>query len=234
MNYQVIFSGITTNVFTVSGVPGSSTTYALSVSSTNGSVGFGYSTWFTVTTSGPQGPANLWVTALTSSSISLEWTPSPGPEVDPFYSPIVSYSVMEQGGPPLTNFPVLQNLKGTNAMVTGLTPGSTHTWYISGVDAQGFYSPLTYVSATWINPIPKPAGLSGNGFSTNGEFQFTITPVAAGASVSQTTLVQATTNLLDPTSWITIFTNPVASGTINFTDPASALYPTRFYRVVSP
>ena len=235
VNYQVISSGITTNVFKMSGAPGSSTTYALSVTASNGvSTGFNYSTWFTVTTSGPQGPANLWVTALTSSSISLEWTPSPGPDVYRFYTPIVSYAVMEHAGSPPTNFPVLQNLTGTNATVTGLIPGSSHTWYISGMDAQGYYSPLTYVSATWVNPIPKPAGLSGNGFSTNGAFQFTITPAAAGASVSQTTLVQATTNLQDPTSWTTIFTNPVAGGTMNFTDPDATAFPSRFYRVVSP
>lgn len=233
VNYQVIYSGITTNVFTLGGAPSSSTTYSLSVTASNGvSTAFGYSTWFTVTTSGPQGPANLWVTALTSSSISLEWTPSPGPGVYPFYTPVVSYSVMEQAGSPPTNFPVLQNLTGTNATITGLTPGSTHSWWISGLDAQGFYSPLASVSATWINPIPKPAGLSGNGFSANGAFQFTITPATVG--VSQTTLVQATTNLQDPTSWITIYTNPVAAEAISFMDPAAASFPFRFYRVVSP
>jgi hypothetical protein len=127
---------------------------------------------------------------------------------------------------------VLQNLTGTNATITGLTPGSTHTWYISGVDAQGFYSPLTYVSATWVNPIPKPSGLSGNGFSASGAFQFTINPATVG--VSQTTLVQATTNLQAPTSWITIYTNPVAAEAISFTDPAAASFPSRFYRVVNP
>jgi hypothetical protein len=125
-------------------------------------------------------------------------------------------------------------LTGTNATITGLTPGSSHTWYISGVDAQGFHSPLTYVSATWINPIPKPSSLSGNGFSTNGAYQFTITPDGSGVAQSETTLVQATTNLNDPTSWATIYTNPVSAGAFKFTDPASTSYPTRFYRVVSP
>ncbi len=235
VTYQVIASGITTNVFTLGGAPSSSSSYALSVTASNGvSTGFNYSTWFTVTTSGPQGPANLWLTALTSTTISFEWTPSPGPDVYPFYTPIVSYSVMEQAGSPPTNFPVLQNLTGTNATITGLTPGSSHTWYISGVDAQGFHSPLTYVSATWINPIPKPSSLSGNGFSTNGAYQFTITPDGSGVAQSETTLVQATTNLNDPTSWATIYTNPVSAGAFKFTDPASTSYPTRFYRVVSP
>jgi hypothetical protein len=231
VNYQVVFSGITTNVFTIYGLaPNSSASYALSVSSANGTIGFGYSTWFSVATSGPQGPANLWITALTSTSISLAWPPSPGPAQDPFYSPIVSYAVMEHTSPsvPTTNIPVLVNLATTNATVTGLSPGSTHYWYIAGVDAQGFSSPLVYTVPA-MNPVPTPATVSAAMPPNTGGFQFTITPAAY-----QTTLIQATTNLQDPTSWTTVFTNPIAGGVINFTDAAAAAVPTRFYRVVSP
>ena len=231
VNYQVILTGITTNVLTFSGLaPSSSATYALSVSSANGSVGFGYSTWFTTTSSGPQGPANLWITALTSTTISLAWTPSPGPVQYPFYSPIVSYSVMDHTSPsvPTTNIPVLVNITTTNAAVTSLSPGSTHYWYIAGVDAQGYSSPLVYTLQA-INPLPTPAKVSAAALPTIGGFRFTITP-----SAYQTTLVQATTNLQDPNSWMTIFTNPVAGGAINFTDPAAASFPSRYYRVVSP
>ncbi|HWY32910.1 MAG TPA: fibronectin type III domain-containing protein, partial [Candidatus Acidoferrum sp.] len=231
VNYQIVFSGITTNVFTFYGLaPGSRANYALSVSATNGSIGFGYSTWFGVATSAPQGPVNLWVTALTSTSISLSWPPSPGPAQSPFYSPIVSFTVMDHTSPsiPATNIPVLVNITTTNATVNGLTPGSTHYWYIAGVDAQGFASPLVYTVQA-INPVPTPATLSTANSPATGGFQFNITP-----SAYQTTLVQATTNLQDPASWETIFTNPIAGAAINFTDPAAASFPSRFYRVVSP
>lgn len=235
VTYGTVFTGITTNVVTFGLSPSSSATYALSVTASNGATtGYSYSTWFTVTSSGPQGPANLWVTALTSSSISLQWPPSPGPDVYPFYSPIVSYAVMERAGSPPTNFPVLQNLTVTNATITGLTPGNTYTWYVAGVDSQGYYSPLTSASVSFIQPIPKPAVLAGLGGLPNGGFQFAITPVALTPMGGLTTLVQATTNISDPNSWMTIATNPPASATFNFIDTNSGQFSSRYYRVVAP
>ena len=62
----------------------------------------------------------------------------------------------------------------------------------------------------------------------SGGFQFTVQ-----AGWVRTTLVQATTNPADPTSWITIATNPPTS-TYIFTDIDASLFPMRFYRVVSP
>ena len=86
-----------------------------------------------------------------------------------------------------------------------------------------------------VNPAPKPAALSqpvllsGLAPAGGGGFQFTVQ-----ASAVQTTLVQATTNLSDPTSWVTIATNPPSSSVFNFTDPTPAMFPTRYYRVISP
>ena len=50
----------------------------------------------------------------------------------------------------------------------------------------------------------------------------------------QTTLIQATTNPGDPTSWVTIATNPPTGSTFTFTDANASQFPMRFYRVVSP
>jgi hypothetical protein len=54
------------------------------------------------------------------------------------------------------------------------------------------------------------------------------------SSPAQTTLIQATTNLADPTSWVTIATNPPSSSAFNFTDPNASQFPERFYRVLAP
>jgi len=53
------------------------------------------------------------------------------------------------------------------------------------------------------------------------------------AAFAETTFVQASTDLSDPASWVTIATNPPAA-TFTFTDPDASLFPVRFYRVISP
>jgi hypothetical protein len=234
VNYGVILSGLTTNSITFTGLtPGSSSTYALSVSGSGGSIGFGYNTWFSIYTTAPQGPASVWLTALTSSSISLAWTPAPGPAQSPLYSPIVSYAIMERNVTTGANIPTVLNLTGTNGTVTGLVPGQSHLWYVAGVDAQGTYSAFTGTISTSVsvpNPVPLPAAITPIAVPpANNGFQFSVQP-----SALETTFVQATTNLADPTSWTTIATNPPASGTFIFTDPGSGQFPNRYYRVVSP
>jgi len=62
-----------------------------------------------------------------------------------------------------------------------------------------------------------------------GGFQFTVQ-----TSAVQTTWIQATTNLGDLSAWTTIATNPPTSSTYIFTDTNASLFPTRYYRVVSP
>src|ERR1700690_4385529 len=84
-----------------------------------------------------------------------------------------------------------------------------------------------------VNPIPTPSALSKPAVLSSvapgsAGFQFSVQ-----ASAVQTTYVQATTNLLDPTSWVTIATNPPGSSFI-FTDTDTNVYPARFYRVVRP
>jgi hypothetical protein len=231
VNYQVIATGIATNNgVTLSGLaPGTSTTFDLSATGPGGTTGFAYN-GIVVTTTAPQGPTNLWITGLTSTSISLAWTPSPGPAQSPLYSTIVSYTIMRHDNGATASVPAVVGLTGTNGTVSGLTPGQSHTWYIAGVDAQGYVSAapyFAYIVAT--NSVPARASLSGGSPAAGGGFQFSIQP-----GTMQTTLIQATTNPADPLSWTTIFTNPIGGGPLNYTDAAAGLFPARFYRVVSP
>ncbi|MDR3459314.1 MAG: hypothetical protein P4N60_17935 [Verrucomicrobiae bacterium] len=53
------------------------------------------------------------------------------------------------------------------------------------------------------------------------------------ASAVQTTLIQATANIGDPSWWVTIATNPPGSS-FSFTDTNAGSFPNRYYRVVSP
>lgn len=108
------------------------------------------------------------------------------------------------------------------------TKRATHYYFLYAHDASGNTSSADILTA--YNPVPVPAALS-----------VVTTPPAAGgfkfivqASAAQTTLIQATTNLVDPGSRATIATNPPASSAFSFTDTNATAFPTRFYRVVSP
>ena len=80
-----------------------------------------------------------------------------------------------------------------------------------------------------VPPVPTPATLANLAATEDRGFQFAIqTPFA------QTTFVQATTDLSDPASWVTIATNNPPAATFTFTDPDAVQFPMRFYRVVSP
>ena len=53
----------------------------------------------------------------------------------------------------------------------------------------------------------------------------------SGISSPGATIIYATTNLLS--AWTPIYTNPPATNSIQFLDPASANYRTRFYRAAA-
>jgi hypothetical protein len=239
VTYQTIATGITTNVITIGGLsPGSSASYALSVSAIGGGIPYSYSTWFSAYTTAPQSPANVSLAGLTSTSVTLDWTPSPGLDQGPQYSIITSYAIAEfipgGSGVPSTSKLWLTGIPTNTltATVTGLTPGQSHYWYVAGVDAQGFSSGYTGLPFTFVNvanPLPQPAALAAvSSAPATGGFQFNVQP-----NVSQTTLIQATTNISDPNAWTTIATNPPAGTSFNFTDTNSGQFPTRYYRVVT-
>jgi hypothetical protein len=220
VNYQLIGSTTSTN-FTLSGLK-PNTSYAYDVNAT-GPGGTSDYAGIGVTTLGPQPPSNLRVTGITSTTISLAWDPSAGPV------PIVRYEILGWIGGLLPTIGYGTNFTGTTATITGLTPGTYEEWTVAGFDADGNVSgwaPGVYA----VNPVPQPAALAAViAPPVTGGFQFTVQ-----ASAIQTTLVQATTNPGDPASWTTIATNPPAGSSFTFTDTAAGLFPTRFYRVVSP
>ncbi len=218
VNYQLISSTTSTNV-TISGLT-PNTSYAFDINAkgpggTSGYAGIG------VTTLGPQPPANLRVTGITSTTITLAWDPSPGPV------PIVRYEILGWVGGLFPTIGYGTNFTGTTATITGLTPGTYEEWTVAGFDADGNvsgYAPGIYA----VNPVPAPAVVSAVAAPPATGFQF-----AVQASAVQTTLIQATTNLADPSSWTTIATNPPGKAFI-FTDTNSSRFPIRYYRVVSP
>jgi len=219
VNYQLVGSTTSTN-FTISGLKPNSS-YAFDVNATGPGGISGYA-GIGVTTLGPQPPANLRVTGITSTTIGLAWDPPPGPV------PIVRYEILGWVGGLFPTIGYGTNFTGTTATITGLTPGTYEEWTVAGFDADGNVSgwaPGIYA----VNPVPQPAVLAAVvAPPAPSGFQFNVQ-----ASAVQTTLVQATANLADPASWVTIATNPPGK-TFTFTDTNASQFPTRYYRVVSP
>jgi Kelch motif len=227
--YTQIGTNTTIPTMTIAGLtPGLSQAYYINASGSGGTSGY---TAISATTTAPQGPPALFVTGLTSTSVSLAWQPSPGPAQNPLYSPIVSYTIMERKTSPIANIPTVIGITGTNGTVTGLTPGNSHIWFVSGVDAEGNASALTYVYVVVTNPIPVAASLNAASFASDGSFQFSVTE---GGSILQTVLIQATTNPADPNSWQQIGSLLPTSNPFTFADSNAAQYPVRFYRIVAP
>jgi hypothetical protein len=170
-------------------------------------------------------PTNLRVTELTSTTITLAWDAPVGG------FPIASYKILGWFNGIAAQYPLsYPNLPGTTAALTGLAPGTAMLWGVSALDTSGNVSSYSYLPSLVINPVPKPAALAAVvAPSAPGGFQFT---VQAGAV--QTTWIQATTNLSDPASWVSIATNPPIGGTFDFMDTNASQFPTRYYRVVSP
>ncbi len=230
--YTGIGGATTGTTITITGLaPGTSQTYYVVASGPGGTSGYGPAV--AATTTAPHGPPDLFVTGLTSTSVSLAWDPAPGPSQNPLYSPITSYTIMERNmsvSPPV-NVPTVTNITGTNGTITGLTPGHSHIWFVSGVDAAGNSSPLTYVYVTVTNPVPAKALVSPAGPVANGNFQFT---VQQPGPVVQTVLIEANPNPADPAGWVQIGSLLPGSSSFTFTDTNAAQFPARFYRVIAP
>jgi hypothetical protein len=132
---------------------------------------------------------------------------------------------------PVANVPAVSNLTSTAGTVTGLTPGSSHLWFVSGVDAEGNASPLGSVYVVVTNPVAAAPLLTAGGASANGNFQFTVQELGGAP---QTVYIQANADLTNPNGWVQIGSVLPGSTSFTFTDTNSALYTTRFYRVVAP
>jgi hypothetical protein len=217
VNYQFVASTGSTYI-TISGL-GANSNYVFDVNATAPGGVSDYA-GIVATTTGPQPPASLWVTGITSTSITLAWGASPGPV------PVVRYEVAGWIGGLFPTIEYGSNHTGMTALISGLAPGTYEEWSVRGYDADGNvsgFAPGVYA----VNPVPHPASLSSLAPPSGGGFQFNVQ-----ASAVQTTYIQATTNISDPTSWVTIATNLPSSSNFNFTDTNSSQFSNRYYRVV--
>ncbi|MDB6065557.1 MAG: hypothetical protein JWR26_1765 [Pedosphaera sp.] len=220
--YTQIGSTTTLPSITIFGLtPGLTQTYYVVATAPGGTSGYA---GITASTLRPQPPTNLRVTGLTSTSISLEWDPSPGPV------PIARYEIWGWINNGITYTSYGTNFTGTTATITGLVPGSMHEWGVRAYDAQGYASGFDY-GPTVSNPVPTPATLSTGVTMANGGFQFT---ASEGGFVLQTVLIQATANPADPNSWVQIGSLLPTANPFTFTDTNAAQFPNRFYRIVAP
>jgi len=232
VNYQLITSNIISPTVTISNLaPGYSYVFVVNATAAGGTSA--YSPGVRAITTGPQGPPDLFVTSLTSTTVGLAWDPAPGPAQNTNYSPITSYTIMERNVSvsPAINVPTVTNITGTNGIIAGLTPGRSHIWFVSGVDAAGNASPLNFVYVVVTNPVPVSPVLSSAAPSTSGGFQFS---VSEGGSVLQTVFIQATTNPADANSWAQIGSLLPTANPFIFTDTNAAQYQRRFYRLLAP
>jgi len=228
--YTQIGSSTTQPIITISGLTtGLAQVYYVVATGSGGSSGYG--SGILATTTAPQGPTNLVVTGVTSTSVSLSWNPAPGPDQNPLFSPITSYTIMERIASPPANIPTVTNITGTNGSVTGLTPGRSHIWFVAGVDAAGNVSSIGVVYVVVTNPVPVAPLVGGAAWLSNGSFQFTVQE--RGASI-QTVLIQANTDVSDPSGWIQIGSVLPTSSNFTFSDPNASQYPRRFYRIIAP
>lgn len=218
--YQLVGYTTSTN-FTISGLtPNTRYNYAINAAGPGGTNGYAA---ISATTTGPQPATNLHFTGITSTTISLAWDPSPGPV------PIVYYEVLGWIGGMFPTISYGTNFPSTTATITGLTPGTYEEWTVRGYDAAGNASGFS--GGIWaVNPVPAPATLSGFTPAPGGGFQFT---VSEGGSL-QTVLLEATTNLADPNSWLQIGSVFPTANPFTFTDTNAVQFPTRFYRVRTP
>jgi hypothetical protein len=228
--YYTLIGTTTTNVATIGGLTvGSSHMFAVSL--TAGGATNLYSQTISIKTTSPQSPPYVFLTGLTSTTLSLGWNPSPGPVQNSSYSAITSYTIAQyiSGGGSYSLIPKATGIPGTNGTVTGLTPNSSAFWTVQAFDAEGYGSlPLYYVVGV-SNPFPASVTVGTASLVPNVGFQIK----ATGAS-NQTAQVWATTDLSDSNSWVMIGSFLPSNNSFGFIDPDASQFSQRFYRMMQP
>ncbi len=123
---------------------------------------------------------------------------------------------------------------GTDTICGGALLPCSHTFMTAGIypyqctvaghAALGMTGTVIVASSA-----PVAAALTNAMRLANGQFRFTIIGAA-----KQTNIIQASTNLASPSSWVSLSTNVQASNTFTFTDTNAAGMRLRFYRVADP
>lgn len=131
--------------------PGTPYTYRARFLDTNGDVG-GYATLASpVSATGspaPAAPSNLVATAFSSSEIRLTWADNSGNET--------GFEIHRDIGSPSGGLLATVGANATSYQHTGLTPGTTHTYYVRAVNAAGTSTYTTGSMATTPG-TPAPA-----------------------------------------------------------------------------
>ena len=112
----------------------------------------------------------------------------------------------------------------TNLTLTNVTLGDAGNY---DVLASNVFGSTTSSVATLTVFIPAIAAtLNSPTYTTNNQFQFTVTGTA-GSNYA----VQVAANLAAPAAWISLFTN---ASPFTFVDSNASNFPQRFYRAYSP
>jgi hypothetical protein len=221
--YTQIGSSTTNTSLTIGGIaPGLSQAYYIVAVGPGGSSGTNAAV--AATTASVQPPPNLRVTGLTSTTLSLAWdapgglVPAATYQVWGWYNGGINYTIFGSG------------LTATSLTVTGLTPGGSYQWGVRAFDALGYASAFNYGFSV-VNPIPVQPALKPAGPLPDGTFQ--LTGLLASSDI-QTVLLEATTDVSDPASWVQIGSVYPSTNVFQFIDTNAAQFPARFYRVIAP
>src|SRR5262249_18521088 len=128
-----------------------------------------------------------------------------------------------------TNATRAAGISGTSVTLTGLAPGSSHLFLIQAIDVDGLAT-QAWPSLLVTNPVPGGVVVQSSGSFSN-DFQLT---VQQSGPTLQTVLIQATSDLTDPSSWTPIGSVLPATSTFTFADTNASQFGQRFYRVIAP
>lgn len=155
-----------------------------------------------------------WDTALAERAVTLAWSPSPGTSVAGYYV----YAWEENAATPKR----VDAGNNSVAVVTGLKEGLRYVFQVSAYNGNGLESPpsegLPYTVPVPIKMLPPEAS------SSSARVRF---PAAPGRWYE----LQASTDLIH---WTTIWQTGVANSYswVEYQDPRSRYYKSRFYRLV--
>ena len=144
-----IATGVTATSYNVTGLT-ASTSYTFYVTAVSNGGESAKSTALDVTTRIAP-PTGVHITASTTTSLTVSWTASTG---------ATSYNLYEDGSK------VETGITGTSYDVTGLTPGSGYSFYVTAVNSAGESQPSASILATTLPTAPE--GLYASKVSTTG------------------------------------------------------------------
>ena len=153
-------------------------------------------------------------------TLTLAWDPSPDPTV-------VGYELY-QGVESLTYTSMVDVGNADTTTITGLIPGATYFFAVTAYDSTGlestFSGEISYTVPT--SAVLAPGQLGNVTVSVNADGQLVLSAIAPAGYVYSVLATQ------DFASWTSVGTVTAGtSGDVQFTDPLSPFYTSRFYRL---